>query len=215
MIQVLIADDHNVFVEGIASLISGADEIEVVERCYSVQSVREKLAQNHVDVVLLDISFPRVENGLDLCEQIHQQHPATRIIALTMHDDASLVKRMVKKGANGYLLKNTTKVELLQAIQTVHQGKQYFNDTILQLLLTESPRSRKAHVGLGAKPTLTPRETEVLGLIAQGLTTQQMATQLFVSSKAVEFHRSSLLMKFGVSNTALLIKTAMELQCIN
>jgi two-component system response regulator NreC len=215
MIQVLIADDHNVFVEGIASLISGADEIEVVERCYTVQSVKEKLALNPADVVLLDISFPRVEDGLDLCEQIHQQHPATKIIALTMHDDASLVKRMVKKGASGYLLKNTTKVELLQAIQTVHQGKQYFNDTILQLLLTESPRSRKTHQGMGAKPTLTPRETEVLGLIAQGLTTQQMATQLFVSSKAVEFHRSSLLMKFGVPNTALLIKTAMELQCIN
>lgn len=215
MIRVLIADDHNVFVEGIASLISGADDIEVVERCYDVNSVKEKLAWNHVDVVLLDISFPRVEDGLELCEQIHQHYPDTRIIALTMHDDASLVKRMVKKGANGYLLKNTTKVELLQAIETVYLGKQYFNDTILQLLLTESPRSRKAHAGMGARPTLTPRETEVLGLIAQGLTTQQMATQLFVSSKAVEFHRSSLLMKFGVSNTALLIKTAMELQCIN
>ncbi|MBC3786853.1 response regulator [Spirosoma utsteinense] len=215
MIRVLIADDHNVFVEGIASLISGADDIAVVERCYNVDSVKQKLALNHVDVVLLDISFPRVEDGLELCEQIHQQHPDTKIVALTMHDDASLVKRMVKKGANGYLLKNTTKVELLQAIQTVYQGKQYFNDTILQLLLTEGPKSRKTSIGMGVRPTLTPRETEVLGLIAEGLTTQQMANQLFVSSKAVEFHRSSLLMKFGVSNTALLIKTAMELQCIN
>ena len=132
-----------------------------------------------------------------------------------MHDDASLIKRVVKKGAKGYLLKNTTKTELLQAIQTVHHEKQYFNDTITHILLNDGPRARKSSTGLGIKPNLTARESEVLTLIAQGLTTQQMATQLFVSAKAIEFHRSSLLMKFGVSNTALLIKTAMEMQYID
>lgn len=214
MIRVLIADDHNVFVEGIESLLSGSSEIEVTQRCYSVPAALSSLQQNPVDVVLLDISFPHIDDGLGLCEQITRTYPQTKVIALTMHDDASLIKRVVKKGVKGYLLKNTTKSELLQAIQTVYGEKQYFNETIMHILLNDEPKSRKAAAGAGLKPNLTPRESEVLTLIAQGLTTQQMANQLFVSSKAVEFHRSSLLMKFGVPNTALLIKTAMELQYI-
>ena len=215
MTRLLIADDHNVFVEGIESLISGSSEIEVVQRCYSVSSVIETLKQVAIDVILLDISFPLIDDGLGLCEQVTRLYPQTKIIALTMHDDASLIKRMVKKGAQGYLLKNTTKMELLQAIQTVAAGKQYFNETITHVLLNDEPRFRKSVAGAGLKPNLTPRESEVLTLMAQGLTTHQMANQLFVSDKAVEFHRSSLLMKFGVHNTALLIKTAMEMQYID
>ena len=213
MIRVLIADDHNVFVEGVASLISGSPEIEVTQRCYTVSAVAEQMAQAEVDVALLDISFPQIEDGLDLCDYITRTYPATSVIALTMHDDASLIKRMVKKGAKGYLLKNTTKTELLQAIHTVYQGKHYFNETITSILLHDGPRTKKSIAGI--KPNLTPRESEVLALMAKGLTTQQMATKLFVSAKAVEFHRSSLLMKFGVPNTALLIKTAMEMQYID
>ena len=215
MIQVLIADDHNVFVEGIESLISGSPDIEVRERCFNAESVMERLKQVKVDVVLLDISFPQVEAGLNLCEYITHTYPATRVVALTMHDDASLIKRVVKKGAKGYLLKNTTKAELLQAIRAVHEEKQYFNETITHILLNEQPRSRKTTTGTTQPPNLTPRESEVLSLIGQGLTTHQMAAQLFVSDKAVEFHRSSLLLKFGVPNTALLIKTAMEMQYMN
>ncbi|UFH52361.1 response regulator transcription factor [Spirosoma sp. KNUC1025] len=213
MIRVLIADDHNVFVEGIESLISGSSAIEVTERCYTVSSVMEQLSYTAIDVVLLDISFPHVDDGLTLCEYITRTYPGTNVVALTMHDDASLIKRVVKKGAKGYLLKNTTKTELLQAIQTVAQGKPYFNEIITSILLHEGPRAKKSAAGI--KPNLTPRESEVLTLIAQGLTTQQMASQLFVSAKAIEFHRSSLLMKFSVPNTALLIKTAMEMQYID
>ncbi len=215
MIRVLIADDHNVFVEGIDSLISGAPDIKVTERCYTAGSVVERLSQTTIDVVLLDISFPQIEDGLNLCEHITRTYSKTKVVALTMHDDASLIKRVVKKGAKGYLLKNTTKTELLQAIKTVHNEKQYFNETITHILLNEGPKTKKSTAGVGVKPNLTPRESEVLMLMAQGLTTQQMATQLFVSAKAVEFHRSSLLMKFGVPNTALLIKTAMEMQYID
>lgn len=215
MIRVLIADDHNVFVEGIESLISGSTEIEVTQHCFNAPSVIEQLAQTAIDVVLLDISFPQIEDGLNLCDYITRTYPAVNVVALTMHDDASLIRRMVKKGARGYLLKNTTKTELLQAIQTVHSGRQYFNEAVTNILLHDGPKSRRSTASAGGKPNLTPRESEVLTRIAQGLTTQQMAAQLFVSAKAVEFHRSSLLMKFGVPNTALLIKTAMEMQLID
>ena len=143
MIRVLIADDHNVFVEGIESLISGSSESRVVERCYTVQSVMERLQQTEIDVVLLDISFPQIEDGLGLCEYITRTYPTVKVIALTMHDDASLIKRVVKKGAKGYLLKNTTKNELLQAIVTVYQERQYFNETITHILLNDGPKARK------------------------------------------------------------------------
>ena len=213
MIRVLIADDHNVFVEGIESLISGSPSIEVTHRCYSVASVIEQLAHSAIDVVLLDISFPHIDDGLGLCEYITRNYPKMSVVTLTMHDDASLIKRVVKKGAKGYLLKNTTKTELLQAIGAVHEGKHYFNEAITSILLHDGPKAKRATAGI--KPNLTPRESEVLTLIAQGLTTQQMAAHLFVSVKAVEFHRSSLLMKFSVPNTAMLIKTAMEMQYID
>ncbi|MCF2446927.1 response regulator transcription factor [Dyadobacter sp. CY345] len=215
MIRVLIADDHNVFVEGIELLISGSRDIKVTERCYTAQSVITRLSQTAIDVVLLDISFPHIEDGLGLCEYIGLTYPETKVVALTMHDDASLIKRVVKKGAKGYMLKNTTKTELLQAIQTVHNGKQYFNESITQILLNDNPKTRRPTAGTGVKPNLSPRESEVLTRIVQGLTTQQIANQLFVSVKAIEFHRSSLLMKFGVPNTALLVKTAMEMQMID
>lgn len=215
MIRVLIADDHNVFVEGIESLISGSLDIKVTERCYTVQSVRERLNQAAVDVVLLDMSFPQIEDGLNLCDYITHNYLNIKVIALTMHDDSSLIKRVVKKGAQGYLLKNTTKIELLQAIRLVYIGKQYFNETVTHILLNDGPKNRKHTVGYGLRPNLTPRESEVLALLAEGLTTQQITTQLFVSAKAIEFHRSSLLMKFGVPNTVLLIKTAMEMQFID
>ena len=214
MIRVLIADDHNVFVEGIESLLSGSPDIEVTQRCYTAPSVEDALRQQAVDVVLLDLSFPHVDNGLALCETITQTHPRTKVIALTMHDDASLIRRVIRKGAKGYLLKNTTKAELLQAIRAVRAGEQYVNQSILQLLIQEDAQPAKAGLSRSKRPSLTPREQEVLALIAEGLTTQQMANRLFVSSKAVEFHRSNLLTKFEVSNTALLIKTAMEMQCI-
>ncbi|SEJ73641.1 Response regulator receiver domain-containing protein [Dyadobacter koreensis] len=99
MIRVLIADDHNVFVEGIESLISGSLDIEVTERCYTVQSAKARLSQTTIDVVLLDISFPYIEDGLGLCDYIVRTYSETKVIALTMHNDASLIKRIVKKGA--------------------------------------------------------------------------------------------------------------------
>lgn len=214
MINVLIADDHNMFVEGLESLLHDALDIRVVGRCYTPTSVQEVIQQQAVQVVLLDVSFPRIDDGLALCEQITQRYPLTQVVALTMHDDTSLVKRMVKKGAKSYLLKNTTKAELLTAIRAVHAGESYFSETITEALLTTSPRPRKATGHTTLRPNLTPRESQVLLLISEGLTNQQMAERLFVSIKAIEFHRSSLLMKFGVPNTALLIKTAIDMAYI-
>ncbi|RFS18229.1 response regulator transcription factor [Emticicia sp. C21] len=211
MINLLIADDHNVFVEGIESLLSDNDGLKVLGRCYNVESVKEILQAFTVDIILLDISFPRVEDGLMLYDYLLQHHKSIKVIFLTMHDELSIVKRVMKKGGQGYLLKNTSKTELVQAIQTVYEGKKYINSFIKELMDTHDKKSRKTSFFSTNEIRLSPREKEVLFLISEGYTTQQMATKLFVTLKAIEFHRSSLLVKFDVPNTALLIKTALEM----
>lgn len=211
MINLLIADDHNVFVEGIESLLSDNNDLKVLGRCYNVESVKEQLQKFPVDIVLLDISFPRVEDGLMLHDYLLHQYKSLKVIFLTMHDELSIVKRVMKKGGQGYLLKNTSKTELIQAIQDVYQGKKYINAFIKQLMETHDKKARKTSFFSSSEIHLSPREKEVLFLISEGYTTQQMANKLFVTLKAIEFHRSSLLVKFDVPNTALLIKTALEM----
>jgi two-component system response regulator NreC len=210
MINVLIADDHNVFAEGISSLLSDTENICVVASCSNTADAKDMLIRTKPQVILLDISMPKVEDGMKLCDHILQYHPEIKIIILTMHDDLSIVKRVLKKGAHGFLLKNTTKAELLEAISHVNDGKPYINDYIQKLMDDHQHKIRKHTLGTGVELNLTPREKEVLFLISEGYTTQQIADKLFVTTKAVEFHRSSLLVKFDVPNTALLIKTAME-----
>lgn len=211
MINLLIADDHNVFVEGIESLLSDNNDLKVLGRCYNVDAVKEILQRFSIDIILLDISFPRVEDGLTLHDYILHHHQSLKVIFLTMHDELSIVKRVMRKGGQGYLLKNTSKTELIQAIQAVYEGKKYINAFIRELMETHDKKSRKSTFIPTNEIRLSPREKEVLFLISEGYTTQQMATKLFVTLKAIEFHRSSLLVKFDVSNTALLIKTALEM----
>ncbi|MBA4848864.1 response regulator transcription factor [Emticicia sp. BO119] len=211
MINLIIADDHNVFVEGIESLLSRNDDLKVVGRCYTVEAVKDCLLQFPADIILLDISFPRVEDGLLLYDYILHQHQSLKVIFLTMHDELSIVKRVMRKGGQGYLLKNTSKAELVQAIQAVYDGKKYINAFIRKLMETHDKKARKSAFIPIDEIRLSPREKEVLFLISEGYTTQQMATKLFVTLKAIEFHRSSLLVKFDVPNTALLIKTALEM----
>jgi two-component system, NarL family, response regulator NreC len=210
MIKILIADDHNVFVEGIESLLTGTINLSISDHCCSINSVKSTMLQKAIDVILLDISFPRVEDGMILCDYILERYPKTKIIFLTMHDELSIVKRGIKKGVHGYLLKNTTKAELIEAINSVYSNKKYINSHIQELMDSNDIKNRKGTHYSMSEIKLSPREKEVLLLISEGYTNTQMASKLFVTSKAIEFHRSSLLVKFDVSNTALLIKTAIE-----
>jgi DNA-binding NarL/FixJ family response regulator len=213
MIKVTIVDDHVIFAEGLESIFLDAADIQITARCHNAESFWNVMKTNNIDVVLLDISLPDV-SGLNVCEQIVRDYPNTKVIALTMHDEPSLVKKMIKKGAMAYLLKNTTKSELWAAIRTVYSGKKYYNENLMQLLLDGEDKPKK-NSSMCGRPHLTRREKEVLDLIAKGLTTQQIADKLFVSIKAVEFHRSSLLTKFGSQNTPSMIKEAIEYEFIS
>ena len=210
MISVMIADDHNMFVEGIESLLEGADNIQVVSKCYSGPEVFEKIAETPADVILLDINLPGM-NGIEVCQKINKEYPHVKVLALSMHNEESFVTEILKNGAQGYILKNTGKKELLSAIQAVYNGQSYFSEDVTETIMKSlvNPKSGSKGSTILA-PKISRRERDVLDLIVKEYTTQEIADTLFISLKTVESHRRSLLTKLSVRNTAGLVRVALE-----
>ena len=214
MIRVMIADDHNMFVEGVELILDGLENIQVVSKCYTGTEVFEKLAHIPADVILLDINLPGM-NGLEVCQKLNKDYPAVKVLALSMHNEESFVTEILKYGAQGYILKNTGKKELISAIETVFEGQSYFSEevteTIMKSLVHQKSGNKKSSI---LSPKISRREKEVLELIVKEHTTQEIADTLFISLKTVESHRRSLLTKLGVRNTAGLVRVALENQLI-
>lgn len=152
------------------------------------------------DVILLDINLPD-KNGMDICKEIKSKYSSIKIIALSTFNQDSYINNMLDNGANGYLLKNATKQEMLKAIDTVLRHKQYLAREVSDILKDSSHQ----------KPILTRREKEVLRLVAEGLTSAEIGKILYISTTTVDTHRKHLLEKLKVNNTAILIKTATQL----
>lgn len=209
MIKVLIADDHKMFADGIESILRNEDNIQVVGICYDGLSVFDEITEKSPDVILLDISLPGM-SGIDVCKRLTGMHPQVRVLAVSMHNESSLVSEILKNGAMGYILKNTGKTELVTAIQRVYEGKSYFSkdvsETIMRGLVQEGEQRRKPE----PKFLLSEREKEILNLIADQYTTQEIAAKLHVSFKTVEGHRRNLFAKLDVRNAAGLIRVALE-----
>ena len=210
----MIADDHNMFVEGVELILDGLENIQVVSKCYTGTEVFEKLAHIPADVILLDINLPGM-NGLEVCQKLNKDYPAVKVLALSMHNEESFVTEILKYGAQGYILKNTGKKELISAIETVFEGQSYFSEevteTIMKSLVHQKSGNKKSSI---LSPKISRREKEVLELIVKEHTTQEIADTLFISLKTVESHRRSLLTKLGVRNTAGLVRVALENQLI-
>jgi DNA-binding NarL/FixJ family response regulator len=201
MIQVLIVDDHPVVVEGLQKLFCQTGKHYSCAIAYSVAECHKALKVFVPDIVLLDINLPD-GNGIDLCKTILQMCPNTKILALSSFGERSYISRMMESGAKGYLLKNSSEEEILQAVQEVMEGKTYLGFEVADILKNTSSN--------GEKPLLTRRETEVLIYIADGFTNQEIADKLFISSQTVDSHRKNLLMKLNARNTAALVKIAIS-----
>lgn len=212
MIRVMIADDHNMFVEGIESILEGHDHIQVVSKCYTGNEVFERMPLDRPDVILLDINLPGM-NGLEVCQKLNKEYPEVKVLALSMHNEESFVMEILKYGAQGYILKNTGKKELIHAIETIYAGQSYFSEevteTIMKSLVNQRSGTKKSST---LAPKISRREKDVLELIVKEYTTQEIADTLFISLKTVESHRRSLLTKLNVRNTAGLVRVAIENQ---
>lgn len=200
MIQrVFIVDDHPMVVEGMRSMLQQLGGVEVCGHATNARSCLGYFVKNTADVVLLDINLPD-QNGIEVCKQLLQQKPQLKIIALTNFDQLTYIQRMKEAGAKGYLLKNASLGEMEQSIQAVTSGQEYWlgRDNLKDTI--------KDHNQI----KLTRREVEVLKLIADGLTNQEIAEKLFVSASTIDSHRKNLISKLNVKNTAALVRIALE-----
>lgn len=196
--RVFIVDDHYMVIEGIRSLLQNEKGIEWMGHAMNADSCMAFLRQQQPDVILMDINLPD-KSGIDLCKDVKAKYPGIFIIGLSTFNQQSFIQRMMDNGASGYVLKNATQEELMDAIMTVLKGKTFLSEEAsLALRKTES----------AGKPVLTRREKEVLELIAEGLTNGEIAEKLFVSVTTVDTHRKNLLAKFEAKNTAELVKLA-------
>jgi len=207
MIRLFIVDDHPVVIEGIHSLLKNEKDIEWVGQAMNAQSCLGFFVNNTADVVLMDISMPGI-SGVELCAEMKEKYPGIFILGLSTFNQGLYIKKMMENGASGYILKNSSKEELIKAIHTVYEGGIFFSGEAGQAL-KEYQRSSASEL-----PALTEREKEILGLIAEGYTNPQIAEKIFLSSFTVDSHRKNLLAKLNVKNTATLIKLAVERKLI-
>jgi DNA-binding NarL/FixJ family response regulator len=201
-IRVFIVDDHPMVIEGLQSMLQQQQNIQLMGFATNAASCLGFFVNQKADVVLLDINLPD-QNGMELCKLIKAKQPEVKILALSNYDQLSYIEQMKANGASGYLLKNTSVSELMQAISTVMTGGGWWNR--LEQLTKEQ---------LNQGMVLTRREKEVLKLISDGLTNQEIADKLFVSASTVDSHRKNLISKLHVKNTAALVRTALESKII-
>lgn len=209
-INVLIVDDHEMFTDGLKSILDKEDDINIVGSCLTGSEVFNKELLAKTDILLLDINLPDI-SGLEICRRLNKEKEDIKILVLSMFDEESYITEVLKGGANGYILKNTGRKELTTAIRTVASGKSYFSsavtDTVLSGIMNKNKRGKAHSPNL---PKITRREREVLDLIIKENTNAEIAKQLFISLKTVEAHRSSLLSKLNARNTAGLVRIAIE-----
>ena len=207
MINVLIADDHQLLIDGIKATLAGIGDISIVAEVNNGYQVLEQLEKGlKVDVILMDINMPKLD-GLSCTKMVRKKYPGAKIIALSQYDEKRFVKQMMKNGAMGYLLKDSDKDTLLTAIRTVNEGKPYFCERLSMRLIN---LELKMDDTKSLFPNLTERELEILRLIGKELSSQEIAEKLFISFHTVESHRANLMNKAGVKNTAGLIRWATE-----
>jgi DNA-binding NarL/FixJ family response regulator len=204
-IQIAVIDDHDLFREGIKLVLNQIEGFNVVFDTSDGNKFVESLNQIRVDIALMDIEMPGI-NGIQTTLNALKVKPELKVIALTMFSDTGHYTQMIQAGVKGFLLKKTNKYELQQAITTVNQGGSYFSQDILKKLAYQ-------YVNHGsANNNLTIRELEIMMMICQGLTTQEISDKLYISNKTVESHRSNIFIKSNVRNSAGLIVWAIKNQ---
>ena len=207
-IRVLLADDHKIFRDGVRSILEKEKDMEVVDDAANGQEVIEKIQNLEIDVLVLDIDIGKPD-GIEITEMVSKNHPDVKILILSMMGLHDFVIQALEKGAIGFLLKNTGKDEVLTAIRSVSKGDSYFSREVSAVLIEQLHKpasSRKKNVDI----PISPREIEVLKLIAQEYSNSEIAEKLFISIRTVDTHRRNLLEKLGAKNTAGLVRFAIK-----
>ena len=203
LIDVYITDDHQMVCEGLSELINNSGKAHVSHTFNTLEACRQALEERRPDVLLLDLSMPDGD-GVAFCQQIMNAYPNVRIVAVTIHDEYSMIQRMMECGAHGYVLKSSPVEELIEAIVSVWQKRQYVSPQVEAIL----------RVGKSNSVVLTDVETNILRLICDGHTNPEIATLFHLSTETVNWYRKRLLVKFGVKNTVNMVRKVLEEQIL-
>jgi DNA-binding NarL/FixJ family response regulator len=201
MINIILVEDHSMVTEGLKAFIAAEPDLSCIAACDSGERLMQVLQTQQPDVILMDINLPDI-TGIDLCKKVKAKYPAIQIIALSINNQPGIIRKMIAGGASGYVLKDAGKNEIFESVKAVMKSKTYFGRSVSEVL-------RKPELPAGL-PALTRREKEVLELIADGNTNQEIAAALFVDVTTIDFHRKNMLSKYKVKNTAALVKVAVS-----
>ncbi|MGB0524936.1 MAG: response regulator [Flammeovirgaceae bacterium] len=211
MIKIMLVDDHQIIRDGIKQLIDDEPTIQVIAEADNVKSALRKLERRMPDILITDLSMPH-KNGFQLIEEALNLYPGLKFIILTMHNDEAYINKAIQSGVSAYLSKDASKHELIEAIQEVYEGETFFNSKVTNILMKSMVNKvrGKEQVPQNRLQLLTQREREIVELIIEGLSSPQIAKQLFISSRTVENHRSNIMSKLGIGNTIELVKMILE-----
>jgi len=212
-IRILLADDHTLFRQGVKTLLSAEPDMEVVGEAADASAAAEKAAELKPDIVLMDIGMPG-PSSFETARQIKRNRPETRILFLTMYDDEDYLMESMEVGASGYVLKDSPAPQLVSAVRDVYRGGSYLSPRMLSQLVDDFRSRVKTTDRTPRLATLTPREKEVLKMLAEGNSVKEVACQLNLSVKTVEAHKFNLMRKLDIHNKAQLVQYAIQKKVI-
>lgn len=207
--RILVADDHTIVRQGLRAILEGEPDIEVVGEAADGREAVKKAVSLAPDVVIMDVSMPKM-NGLEATARIVKGNPAIKVVALTMHNSEEYVFSLLKAGAKGYLLKESVSSDLVEAIHAVEGGGTYLHPSISSRVVEVYLKGPQAKARSGKVDVLTPREREILQLIAEGHTNKEIAGMLVLSVKTIENHRTRIMDKLEIHNVAGLTRYAID-----
>lgn len=213
-IKVLVVDDHQLIIDGLKSILQDEEEVSFVGGANNMREALSFLGQNIVDVALVDISMPE-HSGIEVTKKIKELYPHVQVLALTMHEDINMITGMIDAGASGYLLKRTNMNEVLEAIRVVAANEKYLGREVQAIMMEnlfhkESEKKTQPN----APAALTPREKEILNLVAREFSNEKIAEKLFISERTVETHRRNIFTKTNTKSIVGLIKYAIKYELI-
>jgi len=207
MIKVAIVDDHKMFRDGLTAMLNDEKDLEVIWTSADSSTTMKSLGETLPDVVLMDLTLG-TESGITLTKTVLEAYPLINILALSMHYEDTYIVKVLENGASGYLLKESGGEEVVNAIRTVNKGDTYYSKHVSQVLINHITKGTKPKQGI--QIPLTPREIEILTLIANEYSNPEIAKELFISIRTVDTHRRNLLEKLDAKNTAGLVKHAFK-----
>lgn len=215
-IRIHLADDHQVLIDGLTNLLQTVDNFEVVGSSLNGTTVYDDVILNHADILILDISMPK-KDGIETLKEFKEKEFPCKVIILSSYDDLKLIKEVMKLGAKGYLTKKCAGENIIEAIEAVYQGQEYFCDAVREKIFNtfthNNPKLNKDFYG--GNPILSAREIEIIILISLEYSSKEISEQLFISMNTVETHRKNIMKKLQIKSTIGLVKYALKNNLIN